>query len=182
MLPAAWTLGAISSLILNAILIAVVIILLNQLFTIRQILTRQLVGGLYYNFILMDQATIRADVAVNNQVPVQFDLRVQTNTNVTLTEATRINGAQVGILNAPTNIVLPAGTVLPVALDMVVPVNTTIPIEMNVPIDIPLNQTELHQPFVGLQDVVSPYFNVLAPTPDSWSEWFCRSWLGGLCP
>jgi hypothetical protein len=52
-------------------------------------------------------------------------------------------------------------TVIPVDDSILVkfdlPVETTVPIHLNVAVNIPLSQTELHQPFVGLQDVVSPY-------------------------
>jgi hypothetical protein len=37
-------------------------------------------------------------------------------------------------------------------------VDTTVPVTLNVPVDIPLNETELHEPFVGLQDVVRPFY------------------------
>jgi hypothetical protein len=33
--------------------------------------------------------------------------------------------------------------------------------ELNVDVDIPLNQTDLHEPFVGLQGVVKPYYCLL---------------------
>jgi hypothetical protein len=29
---------------------------------------------------------------------------------------------------------------------------------LDVPVDIPLSQTELHEPFVGLREVVEPYY------------------------
>jgi hypothetical protein len=61
------------------------------------------------------------------------------------------------------NIVLPAGTNLPVHLELNVPVNTTVPIKINVPVDIPLANTDLHKPFIGLQQVVSPFYNMLQP-------------------
>ena len=44
------------------------------------------------------------------------------------------------------------------ALDLIVPVDQMIPVNLNVKVDIPLNQTDLHKPFVGLQEVVRPYY------------------------
>jgi len=44
-----------------------------------------------------------------------------------------------------------------------VPVTTTVPINLNVPVDIPLQQTELHKPFIGLQQVVAPFYQMLQP-------------------
>jgi hypothetical protein len=90
-------------------------------------------------------------------------------------------------INSPANITLPAGTNLPVHLDLTVPVSTTIPITLNVPVDIPLNQTELHEPFVGLQNVIGPFNAMLDPKVKSISDvpicqdpmlkWFCDSFF-----
>jgi hypothetical protein len=187
-LPALWTVGAVSSIVLNVILISVLVLVGRQLFAIKQLVQRDVLGGLYYNFLLMDQADIETTILVEERVPVQFDLPVQTNTRVILTQDTTIRGARVtlntgglNIVNAPTDIVLPANTVLPIALDIIVPVNTTIPITLNVPVSIPLNETELHTPFVGLQDVIAPFYLYMRQLPDSWSgvafcllPWTCR--------
>ncbi len=186
--PAFWTLGSGLSILLNIILLVALVVVSRELFTLKSLVQDQLLGGLYYNFILMDQATIESDIIVDDRIPVQFDLPVKTNTVVTLTENTPIRAATVSlstgglnIINAPTDIILPAGTRLPIALDIVVPVDTTIPVRLVVPISIPLAETELHEPFVGLQEVVSPYYDLLAPLPNSWSGVLCRLGLGG-CP
>jgi hypothetical protein len=64
-----------------------------------------------------------------------------------------------------------------------VPVSTTVPVNLPVHVDIPLNQTELHQPFSGLQSVVAPYRNFLGNLPNTWedtplcaskTDWMCR--------
>ena len=188
-LPAFWTVASVLSLVVNVILIVALIATAQQLFAIKQLVGKDLVGGLYQNFILMDQAHIKTNIAVADDVPVNFSLTISQDTTVTLTRPTRINGAQVSLtyggvaINSPANITLPAGTTLPVHLDLTVPVNTTIPITLNVPVDIPLQQTELHTPFVGLQQVISPYYWLLQPGIRSSSDlpacqnialgWFC---------
>jgi hypothetical protein len=146
------------------------------------------IGGLYYNFLLMDQASITTSVQVEESIPVQFDLPLKQRTIVVLTQDTPLYGATVSlrtgglnIQQAPTDIVLPKGTELPVELDLVVPVDTRIPIRLTVPVDIPLSQTELHEPFVGLQDVVSPFYWMLAKQPNSWAQARCV-YLGWGCP
>jgi hypothetical protein len=58
---------------------------------------------------------------------------------------------------------LPAGTNLPVHLELTVPVKASIPVSLNVPVDIALSETELHEPFTGLQDVVAPFYWLLKP-------------------
>jgi hypothetical protein len=182
-LPAFWSLGSALSIILNIILLIAVIVLWGQLATIKEVMTNEVVGGLYYNFLLMDQATIQTTVEVHDSIPVQFDLPLKQKSVVVLTEDTPITGATVtmntgglNIRSAPTNIVLPEGTELPVRLNLTVPVDTEVPIHLTVPVDIPLAETELHDPFVGLQEVVAPLFWMLLEPPETWSEATCQYW------
>ena len=188
LLPAFWSVGAFLSIFMNIILIVVVLILAKQLFSIKSLITNDVVGGLYYNFLLMDQATIVTNIQVEDTIPVQFDLPLRQKTMVVLSEDTTIENATVSlstgglnIQQAPTDIVLPKGTVLPIKLDLSVPVDTEIPISLTVPVEIPLKETELHEPFVGLQKVVSPYYWLLVEQPDSWPQARCI-YLGLGCP
>ncbi|GAB4495083.1 MAG: hypothetical protein OHK0052_01710 [Anaerolineales bacterium] len=185
--PAFWTISGVFSIALNVILIVVVLILAQQLFRIKQ-LVQDLVSGLNTNFVLMDEATIRASVMVNDTIRVNDTIPLQTDTAVLLTEDTFIPNARVSlrtgglmINEAPTDIVLPAGTPLRIRLDLQVPIDIQVPVNLTVPVDIPLNQTELHQPFVGLQQVVSPYDALLSGLPDSWNAALCPSGEGLLC-
>jgi hypothetical protein len=41
-----------------------------------------------------------------------------------------------------------------------------------VPVNIPLRETELHQPFTNLAALVEPYDTLLDNTPSSWAELF----------
>ena len=188
-LPAFWTVGAFFSLMLNLILLVTLFLLGRQVFLVKAYLQDNLVGGLYYNFILLDEATLNLTVEVDDTIPVQFDMPLKQNTLVTLTEDTFIEGASVtlttgglNIIEAPTNISLPAGTKLPVALDLVVPVDATVPVRLSVPVSIPFKDTELHKPFKGLQNVISPLYQLLAPFPNSWQGVFCKMPLGPDCP
>lgn len=187
-MPAFWTITGTLSLIVNIILMIVIIVLINNLFSLRAIIKDQLVGGLAANFKLMDQAKIQTSVSVSTKVPAQFTLELNTDTTVKLVKDTPIKGAKVtisaGVLTikaAPTDIILPAGTDLPIHLNLQVPVDQQIPVDLVVPVNIPLNQTELHKPFVGLQNVVLPYQNMLAGTPTSWREAICGAKPEGLC-
>ncbi len=179
--PAFWTTASVASLAINIFLLAALLALGRQLFTIKGIVEEQLLGGLYDNFILMDQAHIQTTIPVTTEVQAKFDLPLNTNTVVVLTEDTTLANARVAKLttgglsieNAPATIVLPAGTRLPVALNLSVPVDQKIPVSLDVEVDIPLNQTELHEPFVGLQEVVRPYYRMMGNLPDSWVELVC---------
>ena len=187
--PAFWTVACLFSLTFNLVLIVAVLILAKQVFGVKDVVEGQLIGGLYRNFVLMDDARITTTVQVHDEIPVRFDLPVVTNTTVTLTDDTRIRGVSINlrtgglsITNAPANIVLPAGTKLPIALNITVPVSSTVPVNLTVPVDIPLNQTDLHEPFVGLQNVVSPFRQWMEKFPDSRDEvQMCIGWRANIC-
>lgn len=185
--PAFWTVTGVISLAVNAVLLTVLLVLAQHLFTLKAVVEQQLLGGLSANFARMDEAVIRTTVEVHDQIPVVFDLPVEATTVVVLSEDTIIRGARVNlttggltIVSAPANIVLPKGTALPVQLSIVVPVNTQVPVDLQVPVAIPLRETELHAPFVGLQQVVAPYQALLGGLPNSWEEVLCRQ-QGLLC-
>jgi hypothetical protein len=168
-LPAFWTIASIMSFSVNIVLLIVLAILLQNFSAVGVTVTGlsdQLLGGLYTNFVKMDQAHITTTIPVSQEIPVQFTLNVSGPTSVTLSEDVTINGALVtvntGGLNinrASANIVLPQGTVLPIFIqNLSVPVDQKVLAELNVAVDIPLNETDLHEPFVGLQQVVEPYY------------------------
>lgn len=169
--PRFWTIASVISLTINGIsllgLIITGIMLLRFGLGISDLLNmgNSLLGGLYTNFEKMDRATIQTNVEVNTTIPVQFDLQLNQQTNVVLSQDVTINNALVtvntgglNITRGNTTIILPQGTTLPVVLNLTVPVNTTVPVTLNVPVNIPLSQTELHEPFTGLQDVVRPFY------------------------
>jgi hypothetical protein len=183
-----WTIASLLSLTVNVILIIIVIFLGSQLGTIKRMVKDDLLAGLYANFILMDQASIKTTIPINAQVPAKFNLPLDTDTVVTLSKDTSIPGARVtlntgglSIQNAPTDIILPAGTRLPIHLTIIVPVDQKIPVKMNVEVNIPLNQTDLHTPFVGLQNVVAPYYRMMDLVPDSLSQAVCGKTPKPLC-
>lgn len=168
-LPALWTIASVLSLTLNVILVLVLLLVGRELFVLKSIVGGDLLGGLYENFIFMDQAHIKTNITVSDTIPINFTLPISQDTIVTLTSKTPIRGATVylntgGVLiNSTADIELPAGTNLPVHLQLDVPVNTNVPINILVPVDIPLDQTDLHKPFIGLQQVVAPFYHLLQP-------------------
>jgi len=167
--PPFWTITGIISLLVNAVLIALLVgLFLNyrslQLGSLIN-MGNGLLGGLYTNFELMDRAHISTTIPVQSTIPVKFDLPLNQQTNVILSQDVTVDNVlvtvQTGGLNitrARSTIVLPQGTVLPIQLNLTVPVDTTVPVTLNVPVDIALQNTELHRPFSGLQDVVRPYY------------------------
>jgi hypothetical protein len=177
--PAFWTVTGILSLAVNAVLIALVLILWGQVSEMKTMLSTvtdlkslplHTVRGLYENFEAMEVAHIRTEIPVSTTVLVKLDVCIKTGTQVVLNQDVTIPNAKVtvqtgglNISNAPTSILLPANTTLPVNLDLCVPVETTIPISLNVNVDIPLVDTDLNVPFTGLQDVIAPLYCLLDP-------------------
>ena len=174
-LPAFWTIASVISIVVNVVLI-IIILMLFQLFgqvrKMQDYASNQatgLLGGLYTNFVKMDEATISTTIPVDAMIPLNITVPVQTTTQIALAESVTIPNAHVRIatggLNIDANAVvtLPANTPLTVKLDFPLQVQNSIPIHLDVPVNIPLNHTELHEPFVGLQKVVEPWYCFVKP-------------------
>lgn len=171
------TVALMISFTLNMVLLIVVLLLLMQIFQIKNGILEPLVDGLHASFVGMDEAVIRRSIAVDDSIPVVFTLPVNETTDVVLTQdvplvanATFTLPGGGGMINGRVDIVLPQDLVLPVRLSMDVPVNADVPVNLDVPVDIPLNETELHEPFMYLRDLFEPYVRVLDHLPDDWGE------------
>lgn len=172
LLQAFWTFASVLSLIVNVILIAILLVALQMLGAIQLTANDQvsgLLGGLYTNFVKMDEATISANIPVDAVVPLNIIVPVQATTRITLAENVVIPNAHVRIntgalnIDADATVTLPANTPLMVNLDFPLTVQNSIPVHLDVPVTIPLNRTELHEPFVGLQKVVEPFYCLVEP-------------------
>ena len=173
--PAFWTVTGILSLVVNGILIAVMLVLfyrLDQLQSLQGSVTEigtSVLGGMYSNFEKMDRATIKTVIPVDAQVPLNLTVPVRTTTQIILAESVAIPNTYVEIksstftLNSAARVTLPAGTPLMVELNFDLPVEATIPVHLEVPVNIPMADTELHEPFVGLQRVVQPWYCMVEP-------------------
>ena len=178
--PRLWTTASVISLTINIILMIVLIILVISVYRLKLDMAKimdastsvmGLPAGLYSNFEKMERASIQTNVEVNTSIPVKFDLQLNQQTNVVLSQDVTIQNARVtvntgglNISQANTTIVLPAGTTLPVNLALTVPVDQQVPVTLNVPVDIKLKDTQLNDPFVGLQEVIKPLYCLLEPT------------------
>jgi hypothetical protein len=174
--PLFWTVASALSLTVNVLLCLLVLGLLSYRGPITKIVTGQstsILGGLYSNFQAMDNATIKTSVQVDTTIPLSIQVPVQTQTQITLAQPVTIHSPRVLIntgvlrLDAPAQVTLPAGTPMMVNLNFMLPVQTSVPVHLDVPVNIPLNQTELHQPFVGLQEVVRPWYCLFLPKSET---------------
>ncbi len=174
-LPAFWTIASIMSFTVNIILLIALLLTIQTLKsfpTVPAMASNELssfLGGLYTNFVKMDQATIASTIPVDAVIPLNIVVPVQATTRITLAESVVIPNAHVRIntgalnINADAVVTLPANTPLMVNLDFPLTVQNSIPIHLDVPVNIPLNQTQLHEPFVGLQKVVEPWYCIVEP-------------------
>lgn len=172
LLPAFWTIASLMSITVNIILLAALLIALQMLGAIQLTADDQisgLLGGLYNNFVKMDQASIISTIPVDANIPLNISVPVQTTTQITLAETVTIPNAHVRIntgtlnIDADASVTLPANTPLVVTLDFPLTVQNTIPVHLDVPVNIPLSATQLHEPFVGLRQVVEPWYCLVEP-------------------
>lgn len=171
-LPAFWTIASLISLGVNIVLIVILLIALQMLGALQVTADDQisgLLGGLYHNFVKMDQATITRTIPVDANIPLNIVVPVQATTRIILAESVVIPNAHVRIntgslnIDADAAVTLPANTALMVTLDFPLNVQNTIPVHLDVPVNIPLWETQLHEPFVGLQQVVEPWYCLVEP-------------------
>jgi hypothetical protein len=176
LLRALWTMTSLISMAVNVVAIIVIIVMIWAYRDIKLpeeiniTMVNKLLSGLYSNFEKMDRATIETVIPVDAQIPLDIIVPVQTTTQITLSETVNIPNAQVVIntgglnINSTARVTLPAGTPLTVNLNFDLPVQDTIPVHLDVPVKIPMAETELHEPFVGLQDVVQPLYCLVDPS------------------
>lgn len=174
-LRALWTLTSVISMIVNIVVIIVVVVAFWAYRNIKLpegldvTLVNKLLSGLYTNFEKLDRATIDTVIPVDAQIPLDITVPVQKNTQITLAETVNIPNAQVVIntgglnINSAARVTLPAGTPLMVNLNFDLSVQDTIPVHLDVPVKIPMAETGLHEPFVGLQEVVEPLYCFVDP-------------------
>lgn len=172
LLPAFWTIASVMSITVNIVLIVVLLFALQMLGTLQTTANDRfsgVLGGLYNNFVKMDNATIRAQVPVNATIPLKITVPVEATTQITLAQDVVIQNAHVVIntggvdIDANATVTLPANTPLSVNLDFPLQVIDSIPVSLMVDVNIPLRNTELSQPFQGLQAVVKPYYCLVEP-------------------
>jgi hypothetical protein len=169
-----WRFMVIFSFIVNIVLVVVVIVLALLLFDIKNNIVTPLVAGLHSSFVGLDQATIDWTIPVRDSIPVAFDLPLEQNTvvvlteNVPLTVLASISAPALQVNSATVFLTLPAGTRLPVALNLNVPVSTDIDVSLDVRAVIPLDQTQLHDAFDNLRLIFEPITRALYNLPNDY--------------
>jgi len=164
----------IFSFIVNIVLVLVLLLVAPLILPIVGDIVNPLVGGLTESFVEMGDAHIVQTIEVDDTIPVQFDLALEQDTVVVLSEAVplQVNAQFVlpnggGTINGNVALQLPQGLELPVNLALTVPVSEEIAINLPVPVNIPLDETELGVPFERLENLFIPLNDLLGGLPES---------------
>ncbi|MBN1888969.1 MAG: hypothetical protein JW850_13325 [Thermoflexales bacterium] len=163
--------AVVFSFIVNFVLVLVLVFVLILLIPIKDTVVMPLLSNLDGAFANLGEAHIQDTIAINQQVPVQFTLPLETDTVVVLTQPVPLRVpatfslGQFGQIQGTVNLQLPAGLTLPIRLDLDVPVDQQITVAFDQPIDIHLGNKGLG-PVVGeLRGVVQPYIKLLQSLP-----------------
>jgi hypothetical protein len=167
---------------MNLILLIILLAAAPLIIPIISDIAGPLVGGLNRSFVDMNSATIQRTILVDDFLDVEFILPLETETMVVVNEEVPLNGVPArfvlpdggGAINGLVYLSLPEGLSLPVELDLDVPVKNTIPVKLEVAVDIPLNETELGDPFDRLQGLFEPLDDLLQGLPADNAELFDR--------
>lgn len=173
-----WRFMVIFSFIVNIILVIVLLVLGLLIFDIKSNIAQPLVNGLHSSFVGLDQATIDWTIPVRDEIQVVLDIPLETETIVRLTQPVPLQvnalidlpGINAYNVTATVNLQLPQGLELPVALDLDVAVNQPLPIALDVRAVIPLNQTQLHDPFENLRLLFEPFARSLYNLPSNFGQ------------
>lgn len=176
------TFAILFSFLVNFVLVAVIVMLVlhaDTLFAIKQDVAEPLLTDLDQAFAALGETTIDSTVHITDTIPVVFNLPLEQNTDVILTEGVPLSvPAQFilpgggGAINGTVSLSLPEGQALPVALGMNVPVSTTVPVIMQVPVNIHLAEAGMAPAIEQLRAVFKPVSAYIQSLPDSTEELF----------
>jgi hypothetical protein len=121
------------------------------------------VGGVNTLMADFESAVITRTISIHKDIPVRFDVPLDKNLTVQLTDDVSINRptnfvlpAGGGQINGRVYLELPQGQNLPVHMQTTVEVSQTLPVQMDVNVAIPLNETELGDVIGQLKDLLEP--------------------------
>ena len=162
---------------MNFVLLVVLLIAAPLILPIVNSIAEPLVGGLSDSFVDMSNANISRTIEVNDTIPINFTLPLDTETNVLVVDSVPLNiPAQFtlpdggGQINGNVTLALPEGLTLPVQLNLDVPVDQEIDVALSVDVDIPLQETELGGPFNTLRGLFEPLDRLIKGLPSSNEE------------
>jgi hypothetical protein len=179
------TFAILFSFTVNIILLIVLLLVAPLIIPIVDSIAKPIVGGLNSSFIDMSNASIVRTINVEDEIPIAFTLPLDAETDVVLARAVPLQiparfvlPGGGGAINGQVALELPQGLVLPVQLSLDVPVNQQVPVNLAVEVEIPLQETELGQPFNTLRALFEPLNDLLIKLPSSNDELIDRVMSG----
>jgi hypothetical protein len=110
-----------------------------------------------------EDAVITRTISITDSIPVVFDLPLDQNISVRMTQGvdlqrptTMVLPGGGGRINGTVYLQLPQGLRLPIELKTTVPVRQEVPVVMDVPVSIPLKETDLGGVIQQLRDLLKP--------------------------
>lgn len=176
-----WRFMVIFSFIVNLILVIVLVGAVIFIFEIKKGIADPLIGGLHSTAVGLENATIDWTIPVRDTIPVNLDVKLDTDTVVVLTSPVPLQvnatidlpGINAYGVAANVNLTLPAGLVLPVHLNLDVPVREpALPVSLDVRAIIPLKETQLADPIRELALLFEPLAIGLHNLPSDFDQTF----------
>ncbi len=164
----------IFSFVVNLVLLIVLLFAGPLIIPIVADIAVPIVDDLDTSFVEMGDAQIVRTIKVDDTLGINFILPLEDKTDVILAEDVRLLRpatvsfpGNASVIFGQVDLTLPAGTVLPVTLKLDVPVSQTVPVKLDVQVEIPLNETDLGQPFQRLEGRFGPLNHLLTSLPAS---------------
>ena len=168
------------SFLVNIVLVIVVAILVLQadsILSVKTEIAEPLLADLDQAFAALGETAIQSTLYITDTMPVVFDLSLEQNTDVILTQPVPLNvPAQFtlpgggGTINGSVSLSLPQGQALPVSLGIGVPVSTTVPLIVRVPVTIELSEAGMGPAIEQLRAVFRPVTGFVQSLPGTTEE------------
>ena len=167
---------------MNLVLLIVLLVAAPLIIPIVNDIAKPIVGGLNTSFVDMNEATIRRTIDVSDTIPVVLTVPLSTTTSVVVVEDVPLSNVPArfilpnggGEINGTVSLNLPKDLALPVHLNLDVDIDEQLPVQLAVDAVIPLNETELGEPFGRLQGLFAPLDELLGGLPSSNTDLFNR--------
>jgi hypothetical protein len=182
--PGFWTVASVLSIIMNCLIVGVLLAIIPLARSKPNDPAAKLLGGLYGNFVGMENAVITTSVPIRTTIPLD-NITVPVNTLTTIyvqpgqsaqLSSVNVRTGGLTITNATGSIIFGQTTPLNVQLNLNIPLqHIDVPVNLDVPVEIPLKNTQLYGPFVGLQDVIKPLYCLVEPQATLTNSQTCPS-------
>jgi len=168
------------SFLVNIVLViaaAILVLQADSILSVKTEIAEPLLADLDQAFAALEQTAIQSTVYITDTIPFVFDLSLEHNADVILTQpvplyvpAQFVLPGGGGTINGSVSLSLPQGQALPVALAISAPVSTTVPVIMEIPVTIELSEAGMGPAIEQLRTVFRPVTSFVQSLPDTTEE------------